>query len=269
MLDWDGFLHQGGEAVSGPLHSKVERLLRRAAEILPPGSQLPGEIECATKIGVSRETVRRAIARLAAEGILVSRRGKGTFVCASRVETPLNRVQGFTEAVALKGRIPGTRVVRIDREVPDTETGQALSLPPRADVWALERLRLIDGHPAIVETAYLPHSSLPGFDKLDLERSLYAHLETSYDMAPVRGEESIFAVNADRRLDRQLDVPIASALLASVRVCYARGSLPIERTLRFVRPDLCSYVVALQGPGGFQVRAPGQIDAVFPAEVVP
>jgi GntR family transcriptional regulator, phosphonate transport system regulatory protein len=45
-----------------------------------PGTRLPSEGELAGRFGVHRNTVRQAVAALAAEHLVVSRRGSGTFV---------------------------------------------------------------------------------------------------------------------------------------------------------------------------------------------
>lgn len=57
--------------------------------VLAPGESLPPERELATRLGVSRDTVREAIKSLAEAGYLVSRRGRygGTFL-ADDLPTP-------------------------------------------------------------------------------------------------------------------------------------------------------------------------------------
>lgn len=45
-----------------------------------PGTQLPTEAEFVDALGVSRTVVREAVARLAAEGLVEARQGKGVFV---------------------------------------------------------------------------------------------------------------------------------------------------------------------------------------------
>lgn len=47
---------------------------------LSPGQKLPGEVELARTLGVSRTTLREAIHSLASQQVLEVRRGKGTFV---------------------------------------------------------------------------------------------------------------------------------------------------------------------------------------------
>ena len=261
MVDWAEKLRLEGENELRPRYLRVQDLLREAVASLPPGTALPGEVESAALAGVSRETIRKAMSGLVAEGVIVARRGQGTYTATPRVQTGLNRVQGFTDAVRSRGRIPSTKVVRVNRELADLQSSEALRIRRHAEVWVLERIRFVDDHPAMVETAYLPAARLPGLDSQDLTGSLYSILAETYRLAPEFGEESIFAVNADRALARQLDIPIASALLASVRISQTRSNIPIERTVRFVRPELCTYSVTLAGSDGLQVRSQAESHA--------
>ena len=72
---------------SQPLYQQVQRALRDAIQqrALGPDDALPAERDLASALGVSRITIRKAIAGLEQEGLLVSRRGSGNFV-AGRVE---------------------------------------------------------------------------------------------------------------------------------------------------------------------------------------
>ncbi|HKT01546.1 MAG TPA: GntR family transcriptional regulator [Rugosimonospora sp.] len=65
---------------------------------LPPGTQLPSEPELGKRYAAARETVRSAMRLLRAEGLLVMRRGYGTFV----------RQDSDRQAVQL---VPGERVI--------------------------------------------------------------------------------------------------------------------------------------------------------------
>lgn len=59
----------------------VEKLLALVqARGLQPGQRLPAERQLAEELGVSRTSVREAIQKLGSQGVLVSRRGDGTYV---------------------------------------------------------------------------------------------------------------------------------------------------------------------------------------------
>ena len=56
----------------------VRRLIEKGA--LGPGDRLPGERDLAQELGVSRPSVRSGLEALEAIGVVVSRRGAGTFI---------------------------------------------------------------------------------------------------------------------------------------------------------------------------------------------
>ena len=94
----------GGPA---PLYLKLKRLVTEAIAqgTLADRDAIPGERDLARMLGISRVTVRKAFADLVAEGVLVQRRGSGTFIAAktSRIELPLSRLTSFTEDMRLRG----------------------------------------------------------------------------------------------------------------------------------------------------------------------
>ncbi|WP_022721714.1 FCD domain-containing protein [Rhodopseudomonas sp. B29] len=66
---------------------RIEALI--AARNLTAGDRLPSERQLAADFGVSRPTLREAIRQLASRGVLVSRRGGGTFVSAPEESDPV------------------------------------------------------------------------------------------------------------------------------------------------------------------------------------
>ena len=90
-----------------PLFASVGDALKReiAAGRFAQADLLPGERELSAMLDVSRTTLRRAIAGLVDEGVLVHRHGAGTFVRRSppHVEQPLSRLTSFTEDMRLRG----------------------------------------------------------------------------------------------------------------------------------------------------------------------
>ncbi|NHB76386.1 FCD domain-containing protein [Rhodobacter calidifons] len=72
------FLKVAPEKLSSAVVRQIEQLILRG--ILRPGERLPSERDLAERLGVSRPSLRDAIAELAEAGLLVSRAGAGIFV---------------------------------------------------------------------------------------------------------------------------------------------------------------------------------------------
>src|SRR5258708_21806148 len=68
------------------------------------GDRLPGEVEIATRFGVNRHTVRRAIAELTARGLVRAERGSGTFVERQRLASPIVARTHLSEILGTAGR---------------------------------------------------------------------------------------------------------------------------------------------------------------------
>ena len=91
----------------GPLYVQLRRRIEASIEsgLLAPDTALPSEREIARVTELSRVTVRKAIADLAGQGIIVQRQGSGSYVAPkrTRVEQSLSRLTSFTEDMARRG----------------------------------------------------------------------------------------------------------------------------------------------------------------------
>jgi len=152
-----------------PLALQLADLLR--AEIQEgqrrPGSQLPTESEFQAAYGVSRTTIRAALATLAGEGLVLTRKGFGSYV---RDRQPLRRVSSThrhashrdsgkpefdTEAIA-QGQMPSRRMLMVGRGPVPPDIAGWLGVEPGEDVVIRKRLQLLDDVPAVISASYYP-----------------------------------------------------------------------------------------------------------------
>lgn len=140
-----------------PLYFQLAGQLQAAIEdgTLTPGTLLGNEIDLATRLGLSRPTVRQAIQSLVDKGLLVRRRGVGTQVVHSSVRRPLE-LSSLYDDLAAAGRRPATRVLADRREAADVEVAAALGVAEGTEVRYLERLRSADGEPLALLRNHLP-----------------------------------------------------------------------------------------------------------------
>ena len=240
---WDSLLVDSSDVM--PLYHQLKLQIREHAMRLEPDTMIPSEKELMDLSGVGRATVRRAISDLVQEGFLQTHQGRGTFTARPRIEASLSRPAGFTETMTRLGRSPSTKVLLLELIEASPDVASHLGVDAGEGVYVIERLRLIDDEPCMVERTHMPERNAPGLIDQDLCCSLYELLATEYGIQPEIGSETVVAVNADRHLASVLEVPLASALLATVRVTTTSDGRPFEYTLRHARGDLLAFTVAL------------------------
>lgn len=139
----------------------ADRLLAEVrAEGLAAGARLPTEAALASRFGVNRHTVRRALAALAAEGVVRATRGSGTFLEAPPLPYPIGARTRFSEIVAATGREPGGSLLAAAAVPADPAVAAMLAVSPGASVLRLVTVRSADGAPISWATIHL---ALPRF----------------------------------------------------------------------------------------------------------
>lgn len=220
----------------------LDRLLGELGE----GAAIPAERELASRLAVSRETVRQAVQQLLVAGRL-RRQGRGTVVAGPKICQPLE-LGSYTEALRERGHRPGRRAVSAELAAPSEELRAELDLATGDSVVHLERVLLADDLAVGLEDTYLPAGRFPRLlTEFDPAESLYAYLRG----AGVRfGEalERIETVLAAPREAMLLETnPSAPMLLLNRRSLDTDGR-PIERVRSLFRGDRFSFVTTLR-PG--------------------
>ena len=222
----------------------LERIRNRSFD---PNAALPSERLLMSELKISRATVRQAIDALEREGWVERQHGRGTFVNNQKVEQPTGRLSGFSENMRLAGLTPSSRLVSARLEDPEDKVANLLNLLPGQVVAAIERIRLADNEPLMVERSFLNYRFVPKLLEHDLSGSLYELLKVHYRLELSSGEESIEVVGADADLGEKLSINVSDAVLYTERlVTDVRGNL-LEFAQRYARADKCKFRVTLTG----------------------
>lgn len=146
------------EEVASVLRQEIERGRFRE------NPALPGERQLAELLHVSRTTLRRALADLIAEGILVQRHGMGTFVASDRGRSgPPPRLSQWSTLPGLSA-ISGSRELSRGISRPTPDEAMMLAVGPAETILRLFRILLVEGEPAALERACAPARLLEGAD---------------------------------------------------------------------------------------------------------
>jgi len=242
-----------------PLFASVGAALKReiASGRFAQSELLPGERELSQMMEVSRTTLRRAIAVLVEEGVLVHRHGAGTFVRRSppHVEQPLSRLTSFTEDMRLRGLAASSRVIERGAFLPTPDESMMLDIALSETVFRLSRLRLADGVPMAIERAAVPMRFLDSPEQVG--DSLYAALDAA-GFRPVRAVQRLRAVLVGAAEAALLDIPEGSPALDIHRVAYVADGRRVEFTRSTYRSDTYDFVAELTLPPNARPREGAQ-----------
>jgi GntR family transcriptional regulator len=231
----------------GPAAERVRRLLLDQIQegLLRPGARLGAERDLATQLGVSRSTVRQALAALEAAGEVrrVPGRGGGTFVRGRKVERDLSKVVGVPALLRAQGMTSGSRIVSTGMVVADEETAAALALSQNSYVVDVVRIRLADGAPISLEHVRLPAERFPRLLDLPLGGSLYDLLQEHYDTEPGEAEERIEVTPARPDEASILDTEPGAPLLSIRRTTCDADGVPFEYSHDLFRADRTTITV--------------------------
>jgi GntR family transcriptional regulator len=199
---------------------------------LTPGERLPNEPQMAASTGVSMVTIRRALAELAARGIVRREQGRGTFVGRSRVQAQTTRPGSLRNGLSLDARsVLRTELLGVVSRPAEREEAERLNLTPAAPVWEIRRLRLLSGRPMICETSVIPLILAPNVGdvlKADPSTSLYDVLSRDHGLEEAREEQTLVCRPPERPEQVILSLPAQGWIVEISGVSYARNQTPID-----------------------------------------
>ncbi|GAA5503679.1 HTH-type transcriptional repressor NagR [Deinococcus xinjiangensis] len=218
--------------------------------LLQSGTALPAERELAQALGVSRVTVRGALALLAEQGLLTRRHGSGTFVAPVQSDIParpLGILSSFSDDVRSRGQHPGAKVLHFEKARPQPSEALSLELTPHDQIYRIQRLRTANGEPLALEESTLPADLVGALRPSDVrDASLYALL-SARGLRPHHAVRHLRAVNADLTLAGLLGVPVGAALIMTERVSWTPQGQAIEYARAHYRGDKYDFVMELHG----------------------
>ena len=235
-----------------PLHQQLKAAIEDrilSGEWLP-GTQVPSERELCEQYKISRITVRQALTVLVMEGRLIRTQGRGTFVASPRIAQQLTQLTSFTQDMQARGKRSSAQVLEASSVAALSNVARALKVKVGESVIMLKRLRLADGEPVAIETAYLLESRCQGILKENLAtRSLYDLLTKKYNLKPVRALQQMEAIACPAAEARLLGTRRGTPVLHIHRTTYDREGLPFELVDSFYRGDRYTFYAELHGEG--------------------
>lgn len=214
-------------------HTRWERIRDELAnEIaegrLAPGGRLPSERDLCDAHGVSRVTVRRALAELVEEGLVEAVAGSGWFVSSGPVSEPPNALMSFSAMGAARGLRASARLLHVGVRPATLDEAEQLAMVPADDLFEIRRLRLLEDRPVAVDHSRIPLARLPSLTEHDFGvESLYGVLDAG-GVHPSRADFAVEAIAASREQAELLELPPGSPLLLARQSTFDQAGRPLE-----------------------------------------
>jgi len=207
--------------------------------VWPEHYKLKSELELVSELGVNRGTIRKAIADLIAEGLLVTIHGRGTFVVSRLLEQPLAEgLIAFSEDLIRKGIPFETRVLEQTVAEASQRVAALLAVPANDRIFVLKRIRSVRQEPLAIIHNYLLYDRFPNIKDIDFTRQgLFATLENRFHTPLNWGQRTFQAQTANPEIAKLLGVSECDSVMYIEQVTYLADGSPIELSDIWLRGD--------------------------------
>ena len=231
-----------------PLWAQIVDDLRRRLLGGEFEDHFPTDEELTREYEVSRHTVREAVRRLTAEGLVVRQRGRGTSLTPPILEQPLHSLYSLASTVRAGGIEERSEVLAAERLLAVPEVAMQLGVGTGADVVFVERLRFAGAEPIAWDRSWLPADQCGALLAVDLSRGgLYDLLATHCSLRITGGWERIRPVVPEATERKLLRLPSKVAAFSIERLALV-GDTPTEWRRSLIRGD--RYSLIAQWPTG-------------------
>lgn len=212
-----------------------------------PGDCVPSESKMMEEYGVSRITVRHAIADLEHDGLLKRYRGKGSVVLEGKSTNNLNKLYSFSESAYRRGERISYIIISSSVRSPDIKIARALNIPISERVFELKRLFLLNGRIAGMTNAYLPYweNKRELFKDFDETTSLFKRLMEN-DVSINYAEETLEVIQPSADIRRALYLDDSVPVVYSEHQTYDADGNVIVYTESHIAANKFKYTITIK-----------------------
>ncbi len=210
---------------------------------LEPGTRLPSERKLSELFEVNRLTLRRALGRLEAQGLLVRQHGKGNYVAEPKIERQTRRLVSFTHGMEQRGFIPGAKVITLEKRPVEAAIAKRMEIPVLTLVYYGYRLRSINQEPVMLEKFWMPAYLFPNLENHDLTNySTYRIMESEYGISMLKARHSFEPAIATEYEAGLLEIEVGFPLMLLRRLGFDKKGRCVEYGKDLYRGDRFRFV---------------------------
>ncbi|MDO4929128.1 MAG: trehalose operon repressor [Corynebacterium sp.] len=210
----------------------------------PYQTLLPSEYELIAIYDCSRNTVRRALALLAADGYVQSVHGKGVRVLYqphSQTTFSVGGIETFAESAQRNGKQAFTKVLSLDHITLDAETAAPTGFRSGTEVWYLRRLRFLEGVPLILDYSYFRTTQVPELTSGIASSSVYSYVEDQLGLSIATAKRTLTVERTTDTDCHYLAMQDFNCVAVITSQTYDAQGQQFEYTQSRHRPDFFSF----------------------------
>ncbi len=215
----------------------------------PMGHALPAEKDLSKELDVSIGTLRKAVDELVAEGIVVRRQGRGTYVAEHDLKRLLYYFFHVVKHDVDKKANPRVELVSLNTAVATKEEASKLNIKEGAPVWRLVNCLYLEERCVMIDQITLDKKRFKNLTRTEFinrEGSIYQLYQMKYGQTVVRSSERLRASLVSKQHGEWLDIKPNSPVLVIRRVALGIQDDPIEWRISTLNTNQYEYFSELQ-----------------------
>lgn len=211
------------------------------------GGTIPTEEVLCGQFGVSRITVRRALADLQADGLVERRHGLGTFVLGNGPATAPQATLGFIDTLRRHAEETQVRVLHVEHALPPADIARLLALAPGEKALHAIRLRLMDEVPVMLTDAWVPERLGRKITVATLRKQALYQALMAQGVRFGRVVQEIGAETADPHRASLLETAVGSPLLKVARLMHDKDERPVQHLVALTPAERGRVLMEIHG----------------------
>ena len=210
------------------------------AEVYAYQEMLPSEHILITEYGCSRNTVRRAISELTAEGYVQPMHGKGVrniFQPVEQTAFTVGGIESFKESAIRNHRTPFTKVLLFTEITADEKIEKKTGFRKGSQLYYIQRLRSLNGKPLILDHNYFLKELTPGLTTGIASKSIYDYLEGELGLTITTSKRTLTVERMTQIDEKYIDLKDYNCMAVITSQTFDDNGIQFEYTQSRHRPD--------------------------------
>lgn len=216
------------------LKEKIETEVFAYQELLPSEHTLVQTYDC------SRNTIRRALSELTADGYVQPMHGKGVrniFRPIEQTAYTVGGIESFQESSRRNQKTPDTQILQFTELTADSKIAKQTGFEEGSKLYYIQRLRSLDGKPLILDHNYFLKAMAPGLTPEIASHSIYEYLEQTLHLTIATSKRTLTVEKVTQVDETYLDLKDYNCMAVITSQTFDDNGMQFEYTQSRHRPD--------------------------------